>query len=55
MQAQHTRVAQLVGLVAADGTCELCLMLDFAVGCADLGAPHPTITTMLYDMGNRYG
>ena len=27
----------------------------YTVGCADLGAPHPTITTMLYDMGNRYG
>lgn len=27
----------------------------YTVGCVDLGAPHPTITTMLYDMGNRYG
>ena len=44
-QARHTRVAQLVGLVATDGTYGLRLSIIFTVGCDDLGAPHRTICT----------
>ena len=46
-QARHTCVAQFVGLVATDGTCELYLMVGFIVGCADLGAPYQTVCTCL--------
>ena len=28
MQARHTRVAQLIGLVATDSTCEFHLMIN---------------------------
>ena len=34
-----TRVAQLVGRVATDGTCELYLMLGFTVGCGKVNCP----------------
>ena len=42
-RVRHDSAAQLVGLVATDGTYELHLTQNFTVGCDDLGAPYQTI------------
>ena len=48
-------VAQLVGPVAMDGTCELYLIANFTVGCDDLGAPFCRPSAHYFTVGAAIG